>query len=105
MMRSELNLFQDLLNETHGGSDQCKSKKSLILTCQEQILTGDYIPCKQLGHNSNNWGRIQTMGSGFAQWKLGRVLCTFGGLKQLSDRTQCTVQDFPWGGASVGSHR
>lgn len=71
----------------------------------EQILTGDYIPCKQLGHNSNNWGRIQTMGAGFAQWKLGRVLCTFGGLKQLSDRTQCTVQDFLWCGASVGSHR
>lgn len=64
-VRSELNLFQDILNETHGDSDRYKSKRSLIPTCRgpftsrgndpEETLTGNYIPCKQLGQNSNNW--------------------------------------------------
>lgn len=62
-VRSKLNLFQDLLNETHGDSDRCNSKRSLIPTHlptsrgddPEQTLTGSYIPCKQLGQNSNNW--------------------------------------------------
>lgn len=34
VVSSELNLFQDLLNDTQGGCDQCKSKRSLIIpTC------------------------------------------------------------------------
>jgi len=30
-VKFELNLFRDLLNETHGGSDRCKSRRSFVV--------------------------------------------------------------------------
>lgn len=64
-VKSIMNFFQDLLNETHRGSDRCKSKRNLIIPTYwghptlrgddpEQTLMGSYIPCKQLGQNSYN---------------------------------------------------
>jgi len=40
-VKSELNLFQDLLNETHGDGDFCNSKRSLIPACGVLLLQGE----------------------------------------------------------------